>query len=251
VVIAEGTNPVTVLGASAVAVTTWNLRTLSLNDSRIRARKQDIVRKLAEENQIVCLLEMRGSEPTIRVWLGGLSRSHDVFITTSGEGEATAGVAFLLQKDFVRQHCATATFASVIGGRAASLLLSSAGGAPLYVFALHSERYNAELIGRISAERIRLHNIVAGAKPVPGIGLVTGDFNFVGPQGLRWEGTDALGITVVPLRASDLWGQRRFSPVTGPLVDFTPVQETHLRHARPRVSSSSSSDEVSEAENIF
>ncbi len=69
---------------------------------------------LLEEHQVLCLLEMRGSAPAIRVWLGGISRTHEVFISSSGGGEATAGIVILLHKEFARLQHVTSTFSSFI-----------------------------------------------------------------------------------------------------------------------------------------
>ena len=103
----------TVLGATNVAVASWNIRSLSLSDPSIRTRKQKIVHTLLGKHQVLCLLEMRGTKPAIRKWLGGISKTHEIYISHSGGGEATAGLVILLQKAFARLQHVSATFASV------------------------------------------------------------------------------------------------------------------------------------------
>ena len=197
----------------------WNLRSLALNDRLIQGRKKGVVGLLANKHHIVCLLEARGTLPIIQKWMRSWRTSHLLFYSVNAADEATTGIVFMIQKVFLAKFFITPAFNEVIGGRAVSVLLSSPLGAPAYVMAIHSERFSRNMIGFVADERRRLNEATASASPRPGFGILHGDFNFCGLNGVRWEGRSE-GICVVPHKQSDKWNQRRYEGASSALIDF-------------------------------
>ena len=97
--------------------------------------------------------------------------SHYLYHSASEDGEASAGLFFWVQKGFIDQQSITVDSGrSLEVGRAR--WCSRAQGSPACIVALHSERFDACMVGCIAAARERLGLIVSAAQPLPGLAFL-------------------------------------------------------------------------------
>jgi hypothetical protein len=160
-----------------------------------------------------------------------------------------------VERSFNARHRIDILHECIIPGRVGALVPSARGCPSCYVVGIHNHDFSAEEVRKVKNATSRLSSASSAQLPLPGIGIVVGDFNYTLRDGCRWSSLRGEGMMSLPPSYADRRSQKSFGWLEEFLVNATRPEATFVRCAKPvaarrthSVSSSSTSSTSSGSE---